>query len=167
MSDMFSDEGIKNMASQNLQVFPDHPISPGDTWTREGEQNISQLGKSVTKTTYEYVGPKDVNGSTLQEVKATMETDFSQGMPEVPGATIEVEDQKMSGVILFDNELGRMTKSDFDIELKSTLTIMGQTVGQQIKGKVETTMAPPGEAADADTGESDAAKSSAGSETSK
>jgi hypothetical protein len=145
MADAFTDNGMKNMASQSLQTFPEEPVSPGDTWIKEGTQNIPQFGEQKTKTVFEYIGPKEVDGHTIEQLKATMETEFEGGAKGLGGAKFDIQDHQMSGTIQFDANLGRMTRSEFDMDMEVAMDLGQQSMQQHITGKITATIAPAGE----------------------
>ena len=130
MGEMFSDEGFKNMMQQSSLVLPEpKDLKPGHEWTRESKIENAQIGELTTKSTYRYLGSKEVKGKPFEVFGVTMETEFG-AMPE--GLQMEVARQDSQGEIFFDREAGSLESSNLKQDMETNISMAGQEMSQKM-----------------------------------
>lgn len=129
---MMSAEKLGEMMQKVSPVFPEQAMQEGDSWT-SGSEVKTPVGNMKVDSTYTYEGPVEVDGRPLHSIRVDMTMDFEA--PE-GGPSIKFGDQKSTGVMLFDNQAGRLVRSD--IEQVFTLKVEaapGQVLEQKITQK--------------------------------
>ncbi len=132
MGDMATAEGFKKIASGVAFELPES-LEPGDEWTATTEMTNPVLGKQTVTMTYRYVGPKDVDGVTLEAFTPSLEISFAG----TPAAQAQVTEQQSSGEMLFNRNAGRIESSQLDHTMKLDLTVAGQKIAQSLTQKVK------------------------------
>jgi hypothetical protein len=124
--ELFSEETITRMAQQNVQLFPDEPVGPGDTWQRSFTTPVPMLGSMTTNTTFTLTGVEKSEGRTIAKIATTgtMSMDGESTSP-VP-MTVNLGDTKMEGSIDFDADRGITTSSDLSTSMQMTIDAGGQ-----------------------------------------
>ena len=128
----FSDKKMGDMMEQMTNYFPDDAVEVGDTWERVVNNSTIIPMKITTK--YKVTDVKD-NIVTL-DVKATFEPGDGAGMMGAMGMKMNFEgDQK--GTMQIDTKTGLLVKSMQDMDMKTTITVMGMTTpGMKIKQQI-------------------------------
>jgi hypothetical protein len=132
MGELTTSEGFKKMVSGVSFELPE-TLEAGAEHTTTAEIANPVLGQQVIKTTYRYVGPKDVEGRTFEAFAPTIEITFAG----TESAKAEITDQTSEGEMLFNREAGRLESSQMDQSMKLVLTIGAQKVNQTIEQHVE------------------------------
>lgn len=121
----FSKEGLKQMIEQGSLEFPEGDLKKGQTWSKKLEMMLPlPVGKLTIETKYSYAGEEQVDQQKLQRIDTEMVQTFE-------GDAVKVIEQKSSGKILFDNQLGRLAQSDLTHSMKMELTVGGQKLAQE------------------------------------
>lgn len=125
MGGMFSEEGLKQMASQGILAFPTKSLSNGDTWNKKAEIKMP-FGTMKMKTQYTYSG-KTKNGLD------TIRSNISISMEPGRNAQIQIKLKKSdsSGKILFDNKAGRVRESNLEQSMVMEITAGGMVIEQE------------------------------------
>jgi hypothetical protein len=127
MGGMFSEEGMKNLASQVGAVLPKDAVSKGDNWDKNIEMKMP-FGTMKTTMALTYQGPETREGNRFEKIG--VKTDL-QIEPAAGGAIqLKVKSNDMKGTIYFDNKAGRMTDSEIKGKTVMEITAMGQTIEQ-------------------------------------
>jgi hypothetical protein len=134
MGGIFTPEGLKQMLSQSILTFPEKPLAKGDSWNTALDVDQRDVGKQSVASTYTYQGADTIGGKKLDVIDSKQETKF-QPAKDATGS-IELKDQKSSGVIHFDNARGELIDSESSTTMKMKMTMMGRTLDQDITIKV-------------------------------
>lgn len=120
-----SAEGVKKMLSQGI-VFPDHPVSVNDQWTRELMTDLP-FGVMISKVQLTYAG---VTKEGLHRINAVSHISLVP-KPEVP-FQINVKGADGRGVYLFDANRGCIYASALNQKLHLEISAAGQTIDQNV-----------------------------------
>lgn len=134
----FSKEGLQQLASQGSLEFPTGEMQKGQNWSKKMEMPLPMVGKLKSETKYTYVGPEVVEQKTLQRIDVQTIQNFESEI-------IKIIDQKSSGKILFDNQLGRVAQSEVSHTTKLEINAMGQKINQDQTMTVVTRPLPNGQ----------------------
>lgn len=112
--EMFSEAGLKQIAEQSGVPLPEKAVKPGDKWTALAELK-SPIGKMKVQREHTYLGPGEKSGLEKigLNVKFALEADPNSKLP----FTVKLKSGSGAGEVVFDNQLGRVLRS----QLKSTL----------------------------------------------
>jgi hypothetical protein len=141
LGEMATPEGFKKMIAQGALVLPEEAPQPGKEWTNKVEVNNPQAGKQIIETTYKYIGPREVEGVTYAVFEPKLNMTF-EGTPQIQ---MKVSDQESSGEILFNIAEGRLHSTKLDQKVTIDVTVMGQTIKQNIDQTIEVKVAPAAE----------------------
>lgn len=129
--DQFDPSALKQEAVQEQNRLPKEPVEVGDTWKRT-EIFQASGGSSLTfQRQYEYKGPVERDGKTLDRIvaKATsvsLQQDPSSATPlQITGSDLKVDSAETE--LLFDRKLGMVISAEqsFHITGDLTLTVNG------------------------------------------
>jgi hypothetical protein len=133
-SDMFSEEGLKNMVSQGSLLFPAEAIVKGKNWEQTMEIKSPTTGKMKVVNDCTYAGPETVAGKKLEKItlkpKVTLEANDDAPIK------IKLKDQDTKGEAYFDNEAGHMDHLSMTQNMNMELTANGMTFEQKIEQKI-------------------------------
>lgn len=131
LGEMATPEGLKKLVQQASFSLPE-TLEEGTTWTTKLEIDNPMTGKQTAETTYKYVGPKEVDGVTMEVFTPEIKMTFGEGGQ----ATVEVKEQESSGEILFNRDAGRLESSTIEQEMALKIAVQGQEIDQQLKQTV-------------------------------
>ncbi len=131
-SQFASEEMFKNLVGHSACVFPEAGVEIGKSWNDEFTIP-NQMGTTTTTGKYTYEGSENVEGRSLDKISvvSTIAMTPSENSP----MEVDISEQDNKGVIYFDNEEGRITKSAMDMSMTMTITTMGQEIKVTNKGK--------------------------------
>ena len=136
-----SEDAVKQMFGAGFVQFAKKPVSKGDHWQLSRTVNIPPMGKQDQTATYEYLGPVQRNGQTLEKVGLAIKIEIpgEEGAPK-----FEIEEQQSAGAFEFDLKAGRIADLKLDSMMKSKFTFNGTTFSQDGKTSIKITpLAPP------------------------
>jgi hypothetical protein len=139
MEKMLSAEGMEGLTG--MGALPKEPMQPGKTWTGETALDNPVVGKQKIKSTYTYVGPKTVDGRSLEEVDAVVMMDFV-GDSNRP-AKVSIKEQDTKGTVYFDNAAGHVGQAKTTSKLKFTIDVAGQSIETSMTSTMRFELAPP------------------------
>lgn len=116
MAGMFNDTTIRSMMQQSMYIYPDKPVKPGDTWTRQTKMNMVMFAMTMDNT-FKLISVNDGKAHIEMESKITGD---AVNNPQMPGMTME---------------LNGTQKGTMDLEV-STGMITDSKLKQEIKGKM-------------------------------
>jgi hypothetical protein len=131
LGEMATPEGLKKLVQQASFSLPE-TLEEGTSWSTKLEIENPMTGKQIAETTYKYVGPKEVDGVTMEAFEPEIKMTFGEG----GAAKVEVNEQKSSGEILFNREAGRLESSKIEQEMALKITVQGQEIDQKLKQTV-------------------------------
>lgn len=125
MKGMMSKENLNNMFGQLLNIYPEKPVSVGDSWKSTTSMNMNGMQMSID-TKYLL---QSVEGNIANiKVTGVLKTD---GKMSLPGNPMEI-DVKMtgdqSGNIQMMIDKGVVTKGNFTTKIKGDMEVMGQKI---------------------------------------
>jgi len=137
--ELFSEEAITRMAQQNVQVFPDEAVGPGDSWKRSFTLPVPMLGAMTTNTTFTLTGTEQREGRTIVRIETTgtMSVDSESSSSPVP-MTIDLGDTKMSGSIDFDADRGITVSSTMTTSMQMNVGAGGQQMSMTMNQSMTT-----------------------------
>jgi hypothetical protein len=129
LKQILSDEALKEMADPTFAAVPTSAKKPGETWEKTTKLDMGPIGRYENTYTYTFEG-KDKDKANLNKIKVDTalkyfppsETAAGGGLPfKIKSADLKSKDA--TGTILFDNEKGRVEKSDMSVKLSGELKI--------------------------------------------
>jgi len=132
LSQQFSDSSIRNMMQSSFDMYPGHPVKPGDTWTKNTTLNMSGMSISnESKYTLESV----VDDVATIHVASTMSLPKNQMSGQ--GVAIEMEmDGTQNGMMTVSISTGQVLTAETIQEISGKMKAAGQEMPMKIKGKV-------------------------------
>lgn len=137
MDELLTEESILEMTRQGLLVFPEEPLAPGDSWTREMSVEVPVIGTMTHRQTYtlerlegdEAVFSLDGQvemGGDGEALELEMLAAFAETM-EIDLATRRGE---ISGLLRFDRARGLLVRQEMTVglDLVLTMTPLGEAV---------------------------------------
>jgi hypothetical protein len=119
-------ESIQRKFEQTQSSLPETAVKPGDSWERVEDAELG-AGQTLTfKKRYEYVGPVEEGGKTLDKIdvkalEVTYKMDPDADSPlEHLGSDLKIDSSH--GTILFDRDHGRAVKSSGTTRIKGNMT---------------------------------------------
>ncbi len=145
LSQILSDQALKEMAEPTFAAIPNKDVVKGDKWTKESILDMGPIGKYTNTYTYTYDGKegkldKIKVDTTLKYVPPDDKTGAG-GLPfKIKSA--DLKSTNATGIVLFDPEKGRVERSNFKLDLSGELNIEigGTTTNVQLKQTQETSV---------------------------
>lgn len=123
----------------NLALFPEDPVSVGQTWKHEATVTNPAFGKLVIQTTYRYEGEEMRQGRKLDKISSQM----TLNLAEKGGvAAMKIKAQEGQGTIYFDPAVGLIVESSATSRLKMAASVAGLTLDQDMEMTNEVKLQP-------------------------
>jgi len=130
-------------ANREMEKIPTQPIKKGDTWERTEPVRL-EAGQTMTfKTQYQYDGVVEKNGKRLHQISSkplsveyAMDADSPSPLKLV-ASNLKIGDA--NGVILFDQEAGRIAEETSKVQIKGDITF--EVNGMQLPSQLDLTLA--------------------------
>lgn len=133
---VMSKEALSQLMKNASPVFPDKPVSVGETWTQESVTAMpGGIGGMNINSTYTYKGTEKIEDKSFDLVEIAMEMQFEA--PEGSPFKIEITDQDTKGRMHFDSVNGHTRKIDVDQKMVMKVTAGPQTIDQKIHSRTE------------------------------
>jgi hypothetical protein len=132
MGEFATEAGLKKTITQFLLELPE-TLEEGGEWTTSFEMANETTGVQKMESTYKYVGPKEVDGVTLEAFTPTFAMSFGGGGAVTPTVT----NQATSGEVLFNREAGRLESADAEYTVDLTVGVGGRQMAQTITSKTK------------------------------
>jgi hypothetical protein len=136
--DMFSEESITRMAQQSVQLFPEAPVGPGDSWKSSFTTPVPMVGSMTTNTTFTLTGTEQREGRTIAKIATTGDMAFGGESTSPVPMTVDIGDAKMTGHIDFDADRGITVSSTMTMTMQLTVNAGGQQVGMDMTQTMST-----------------------------
>jgi hypothetical protein len=147
LTQILSDEALKQMADPAFGSVPGHPVKKGDSWERKSTLNMGPIGSYESTYKYTYEGP-DEKDKNLHKVKIDTTLKY---VPPPPGSSsslpfkvikAQLDSKDPTGSLVFDTAKGRVASSNMNIKLEGKLDIeiSGQSSEVQLKQSQTTTV---------------------------
>ncbi|XZF15055.1 DUF6263 family protein [Chitinophagaceae bacterium MMS25-I14] len=114
VSQMFSDTAVRAILQQSFYLYPDNPVKPNDTWTKE--MDITGIIGMKINTTFKFLSAS--NGVAHLEINSVI-----KGVPPADGP--------MKDIVMNGTQKGTM-----DVQTASGM-VAGGKINQSIKGSVK------------------------------
>lgn len=138
-TNLFSEEGMKNMISQSSLVLPETAAEtmPGKSWTDQTKVPVPNLGSILTDKTYTVKGadPKNPKLTLI-----TLASKMSIEPNENAGVHLEITDQKNEGSFLFDADAGRIAESHVVSNMTQVIMAGDQNLEQSVSNTLDMTL---------------------------
>lgn len=147
-TNLFTEEGMKNMISQSSLVFPAGAAAtePGKSWTDQAKVPVSNLGTIVTDKTYTVQGPSKENPK-LTEITLASKMTIEPG--DNPGVHLDITNQKNEGHFLFDHAAGRIAESHVVADMTQVIMAGNQNLEQTVNNAMDMTLVTDAPASEA------------------
>jgi len=119
---------------QQVFVFPEGDLTVGKTWEQKIKANNNGM-QIETVLNLRYAGIMEEQGSKIARIYNDAVTELVQAPP---GIEMTIEDATGDGEILFDVELGFVTKAIQRQKMKMIMSVGGQKISQDIEGTTTT-----------------------------
>lgn len=138
-TNLFSEEGMKNMISQSSLVLPETAAAtmPGKSWTDQTKVPVPNLGNILTEKTYTVKGPDEKNPKLTL---ITLASKMSIEPNENAGVHLEITDQKNEGSFLFDADAGRIAESHVVSNMTQVIMAGDQNLEQSVSNTLDMTL---------------------------
>jgi hypothetical protein len=147
MGNIFSADWIKQIGL--ISLFPEGPITPGQSWMHETTMKNPLLGNQAIKTTFRYAGTETRDARPLEKIDLTMswkpegkKQEGEKKDAEKKAETTRLTISEGKGVLLFDNSAGRVVESTMEMRMKIDMAVMGQKVTQDLNMKMHMSPLP-------------------------
>ncbi len=125
----FNEKGIKELITKAMLPLPEE-IGEDTNWMQTFENDIPQMGKQITETTFTVAGVEKKDGKELTKISAVTELLFEPS--ENPRADLEIIEQDASATIYFDGGAGHLVKSEGKQDVSMEIT-GPQEITQEMK----------------------------------
>lgn len=132
MAETFNDTAVRSLMRQSLDIFPGHPVKPGDTWTKtyNMDMNIMQMKVDNVFTL------KSVEGNTAHlDMKAKISGQGAADLPELKNMQISLSGEQ-TGTMDVDISSGLVTEGNVTWHITGDMSVMGMKVPMSIDSKV-------------------------------
>lgn len=131
---------LKDSIEKGSPVFPEEPIKPGHIWSQT-HKTKTEVGTLEATNQYVYVGTTTVDRLKLHQFSIV--TTMSFAGENTFNAKITIPDQKIEGVLLFDNDRGYVYSSELNQKMTMRIEIPDQPVIEnKLAQKMKTTFRP-------------------------
>jgi hypothetical protein len=124
---MMGDEQMRKTMERNFAVFPDRPLSPGESWSRDMEVTLPMVGTLTATTTSTFKGVEPINGSPMARVAldTIMKPRADATPPPAGPVSGTIVDNRTQGEVLFDVTLGRVQKVATTTDMTMKVAVPG------------------------------------------
>lgn len=131
LGELFSEESITKMMQQSIQVFPQEPVGPGDSWQRSFSMSNPMIGGVTMNLTFTVDGIEDRDGGTVAVISSTGDMVVGEGAGGQFSGMIEMGDAEIRSKMNFDVDRGLILFSTTTSNMEMTISAPGQqmTVG--------------------------------------
>lgn len=135
MAETFNDTAVRSLMRQSLDIFPDKPVLPGDSWKKSYNMDMNVMQMKV-ENVYTL---KSIDGNTAHlELKAKINGDGNADLPEMKGVKISLQGEQ-SGSMDVDISTGLVSKGDVNWKINGDMSMMGMKMPITINSKVHMT----------------------------
>ncbi len=134
MAQTFNDTAIRSMMQQSLNIFPDHPVKPGETWKKTYTMSMGFMNMSIENE----FKLTSVSGNTAHVDVAAKIRGGGAGTPEMKNMSINLNgDQK--GTMDVEVATGLVTDSKLKQNIKGDVSAMGMKMPMTISSDIHLT----------------------------
>ena len=139
LGELFSEESITKMMQQSIQVFPQEPVGPGDSWQRSFSMSNPMIGGVTMNLTFTVDGIEDRDGGTVAVISSTGDMVVGEGAGGQFSGMIEMGDTEITSTMNFDVDRGLTLSSTTTSKMEMTFSAAGpqMTVGTVMTSTLE------------------------------
>jgi Family of unknown function (DUF6263) len=134
LQQMFDEDTLKRYG-ELARGLPDHPVSPGDTWTSSQDIN-NQTGVMTVDTSYTFKGMEQHNGHNCAHLLITGDIKTKTASAAQTGVMVTVKKGTINGDSWFDPELGMFVDINSDQDLTMNIQTRTMTLTDRMKQNV-------------------------------
>jgi hypothetical protein len=125
LKQILGDEALKQMADPAFAVVPGKAVKKGDTWKKTSKMNMGPIGTYESEYTYTYEGKDGKLDKIKQDttLKYTAPSGDAGAILPFKIKSADLKSKEATGTILFDNDKGRVDKTDLKLKLDGKLII--------------------------------------------
>ncbi len=129
--EMFSEENITNMMQQSIQIFPQEPVGPGDSWPHSFSMSNPMIGGVTMNLTFTVDGIEAQDGGTVAVISSTGDMVVGEGAGGQFSGMIEMGDTEITSTMNFDVDRGLTLSSTTTSKIEMTISAAGpqMTIG--------------------------------------
>lgn len=129
LGEMFSDESVKQMLSQNTNIYPEKTVKPGDTWNKTNTTSMGPISLEINNT-YKLESASDKTAKV--SVNATITGKSNANAGGVQGMTVNMKGQQ-TGKLEMEIATGMIQKMDLTQDIDGDMAVQGMKVPMKIK----------------------------------
>lgn len=123
---MFSEETLSRMMQQSIQLFPDEPVGPGDTWQSSFSMPVPMAGEATMSMEFTVTDIIERDGRAVAQIATDGELSITASPDSQLPATIDFGSTTMTGGIEFDVDRGITSSSDMRMTMQMTVAAGAQ-----------------------------------------
>lgn len=131
----FNDSAIRSMMQQSLNIFPDKPVRPGDTWKKTYQYDMSIMGMKIEN---EFKLASVANGTAKIDVKSKITGGGTMGDEQMKGMQMELGGEQ-KGTLDVEVATGLITDGKLEQDVKGTISMMNMKVPITMQQQVHIT----------------------------
>jgi hypothetical protein len=149
LEQILSDKALMEMAEPTFAVIPTEPKAPGESWSRKTSLDMGPIGKYENEHKFTLEGQdtasknyKIKSETTLKYTPPGEQTAAGAGGLPFKIKSADLKSSNATGTILFNNEKGRVDKSEMSLDLSGSLSIEigGQTTKVELSQTQKTSV---------------------------
>lgn len=121
---------LRNAISEGFGFLPEKEVSLNNQWKKRSEMNLAPAGTLVYNLTYAYKGNEKGKEKITIECKEQGKFTPSTGLA-TPGTQTEFVMDSRSGVIYFNQKLGKLDQAEHNYQTRGQILVPATTVGSQ------------------------------------
>jgi hypothetical protein len=135
LEQLFDQDTLKRYG-QFSEGLPDHPVSPGDSWTSSQDIN-NTTGVMTVEATYTFKDWEQHNGHNCAHLLITGDIKTKSTSAATTGAVVTVKKGTINGDSWFDPELGMVVDVNSDQDLTMDIKTQTMTMADHLKQNVK------------------------------
>ncbi len=135
LEQLFDQDTLKRYG-QFSEGLPDHPVSPGDTWSSSQDIN-NATGVMTVEATYTFKDWEQHDGHNCAHLLITGEIKTKTASAATTGAKVTVKKGTITGDSWFDPDLGMLVDLNSDQDLMMDITTQRMTMTDHLKQNVK------------------------------
>ena len=137
MGNLASEEGLRQLTAQSAFSLPEGPVKKGDQWQSPPISMDMPFGKMNVQQFFTYEGP---NSEGLEQIGVRYDMTL-EAKPNQP-ISIKLKDADSHGVMLFDNQVGKLKSSEVTQTMTMEMAVGGQSIDQQVQQVIKMALQP-------------------------
>lgn len=134
MAGTFNDSMVRSLMQQSLNIFPDHPVRPGETWKKVYDLNMGMMNMKMENE----FKLKDVTGNTAHLDINSKISGGGAGSGEMKNMNINLSGDQQ-GTMDVEVATGLVTDSKIKQNIKGDMSMMGMKIPMTISQDIHLT----------------------------